>query len=164
MSAVEFAHADLLTWLVVLLGNYAESKGGSVLLEPFQLKVNGPRESGRAPDLMFIVESNQHRIKRLFVDGPADLVIEIVSAGSRTIDRRDKFDEYAAGGVPEYWILDPMQKRAEFFQLEGDRYKLGPIDDAGIYASRVLAGVVIEPQWLWDMPKTSTILPRWGVS
>ena len=44
----------------------------------------------------------------------ADFVIEIVS-GDRTRDRSAKFNEYEAGGVGEYWILDPARNRAEFY-------------------------------------------------
>jgi Uma2 family endonuclease len=52
-----------------------------------------------------------------YVDGPADLVIEVVSPESRVRDRREKFREYQVAGVAEYWLIDPMQKTGEVYAL-----------------------------------------------
>ena len=49
------------------------------------------------------------------MDGPADVVIEIISTGSRSTDRRTKFAEYEQLGVPEYWLIDPLRRQAEFY-------------------------------------------------
>lgn len=38
---------------------------------------------------------------------PVALVVEIVSAGSRTNDAVTKRATYAAAGIPAYWIVDP---------------------------------------------------------
>ncbi|MGH6655690.1 MAG: Uma2 family endonuclease [Actinocrinis sp.] len=40
--------------------------------------------------------------------GPQDtlLVVEIVSPSSRVIDKIDKLSEYAAAGVPHYWVVE----------------------------------------------------------
>ena len=54
-----------------------------------------------------------------FLDGPADLVIEVISDDSVTRDRVEKFDEYLEAGVREYWVIDPRpgQQRALFYVL-----------------------------------------------
>ncbi|MER3485893.1 MAG: hypothetical protein C4345_07940, partial [Chloroflexota bacterium] len=53
------------------------------------------------------------------VVGPPDLIIEVVSEDSEHRDRVDKFNEYEAAGVPEYWIVDnrPQRRRAYFYRL-----------------------------------------------
>jgi Uma2 family endonuclease len=39
------------------------------------------------------------------LDGPADLVVEVVSPDSPTRDRQEMLVDYAEAGVPEYWSV-----------------------------------------------------------
>ena len=53
------------------------------------------------------------------------LAVEILSDGTRRVDRVLKFAEYAEAGIPGYWIIDldePASLRA--FTLVGDAYEL----------------------------------------
>jgi len=43
--------------------------------------------------------------------------------GSRIIDRFVKRDRYAQFGVPEYWLLEPVEPRIEVFRLEAGKYR-----------------------------------------
>lgn len=47
-----------------------------------------------------------------------DLVVEILSKGTAKRDRGVKFEDYAAHGVWEYWLVDPMCQTVEQFQLD----------------------------------------------
>ena len=165
MPAVEDQHADLTDYLSTLLSMWVESKdGGKVRQDPFQMRLPA-RPSGRAPDLQVILSKNLRRLKRLYMDGPADVVIEIVSTGSRTTDRRTKFTEYEQGGVREYWIIDPLRKQAEFYVLEKKRFIPAPVDEEeGRFHSRMLPGVWLDVDWLWKRPAKKQILKLWGVS
>ncbi|MEZ5301901.1 MAG: Uma2 family endonuclease [Verrucomicrobiales bacterium] len=75
------------------------------------------RFPGREPDIIFVASENLGRIKNAFLDGPADLAVEVISPESQGRDRGDKFYEYQAGGVREYWIIDPERQVAEFYRL-----------------------------------------------
>jgi Uma2 family endonuclease len=122
---------------------------GVVLQNPFQMKLAGKRGSGRKPDLMFLAKANLARLVR----GPADLTVEIISPESEWRDRHTKFQEYAAGGVQEYWLIDPDQQQAEFYRLNGqDHYESQPLDPASRYYSQVLPGFWLKPAWLWLQP------------
>ena len=57
---------------------------------------------------------NRTRLKKTFLDGPADVVVEIISAGSIGLDRGDKFVEYERGGVREYWLIDARSDELSF--------------------------------------------------
>jgi len=65
---------------------------GVVLRAPFQMKL---AHSGREPALMFVATVNLHRLHATHLDGPADLVLEIISPESVGRDRGEKFYEYA---------------------------------------------------------------------
>lgn len=56
----------------------------------------------------FVASEHLDRLKETYLDGPADLVVGIVSPDSVGRDRGEKFYEYAQGGVPEYWLIDPQ--------------------------------------------------------
>jgi Uma2 family endonuclease len=164
MSAVEVLNAQLAQYLAFLLTAWLDEKdGGQVLQDPFQMRLPG-RPSGRAPDIQVILAKNLRRLKKLYTDGPADVVIEIISTGSRTTDRRTKFSEYEQGGVREYWIIDPMRKQAEFFVLQKKRFMPAPIDEEGRFHSRMLPGVWLDTDWLWKRPPKKQILKLWGVA
>jgi Uma2 family endonuclease len=80
-------------------------------------------------------------------------VVEIISPGSRSSDRGEKYFEYEEGGVPEYWLIDPARKQAEFYLRGKDGiYKLALLDSDGNFKSRALPGVWIKPAWLWKRP------------
>lgn len=55
---------------------------------------------------------------------PPRLVVEVVSPGR--IGRERDYDrqraQYAARGIPEYWIVDPQEQAIVVLQLESDRY------------------------------------------
>jgi Uma2 family endonuclease len=95
------------------------------------------------------------------------LVIEIISPESRARDSGDKFYEYEQGGVREYWLIDPIRRQAEFYQLGEDGiYRLASIiDEDGIYHSRALEGLWLRVEWLWldPMPRLMDVLRQWAL-
>ncbi len=59
-----------------------------------------------------------------YVDGPPELVVEILSPSTALKDRREKRDLYESVGVAEYLIVDPEEHYAEHYRLDsqGGRY------------------------------------------
>ena len=75
---------------------------------------------------LFLAKEHLDRIGEARIEGPADLVIEIVSDDSVARDFDEKFVEYQGCGIPEYWIIDPrdQRQRALFYQLnDGGEYE-----------------------------------------
>lgn len=109
------------------------------------------QQPAREPDLMVVLIDNRERIQQQWLEGPADIVVEIVSSESTVRDRGDKFAEYQAAGVPEYWLIDPIHRDANFWILNanGD-YEPHPLDAQGRLTSVVLPGFAIDPAILWD--------------
>ena len=136
---------------------YAKSKRlGKILLPPFQMKL--PR-SGREPDLIFVATGHLDRLKPTFLDGPADLVVEVISTESLARDRGEKFYEYEEAGIPEYWLIDPIRERVEFYRLDAQgRYDLILPDVDGVYRTPILPGFWLRVAWLWSPPAPLTVL------
>jgi Uma2 family endonuclease len=165
MSPVSDAHQDVGGLLLSVLRAYVEERAiGVVRHDPFQMKV-GPKSS-RAPDILFLAKANLSRLTPHYLDGPADLVVEIIGPGSGRVDRGDKYYEYEEGGVREYWLLDPQRQQADFYQLdEGGVFRPVLPDDQGIYRSAVLDGLWLNVDWLWQkpLPPLTSVLKEWGL-
>ncbi len=166
MSPISVKHQNVGRFLLALVSHFTElHQMGLVSYEPFQMKT-GPDLPGRSPDILFVANENLSRLKETYLDGPADLVIEIVSPESRVRDRGEKYYEYEQGGVREYWLIDPLRKQAEFNVLGEDSfYRAVPIGDDGIFRSRVLEGLWLKVDWLWQepLPPLLDVLREWGL-
>lgn len=151
LSPASNRHQDLVRFLTVILNVYVERHNlGVIRPAPFQMRVG---LSGREPDLLFVAQEHLERLKESYLDGPADLVIEISSPESRLRDRGEKLAEYELAGVREYWLLDPEEKRADFYVLSSDgRYDRRRPQPDGRYRSEVLAGFELDTDWLWRSP------------
>lgn len=164
LTSPSFRHQKLLIFLGVLLQHFIEAHhAGELYVAPFLMRLP-KRPSGRMPDILFIAKKNVGRIQRNYLNGPADLVVEIVSPESEKRDREVKFSEYAQAGIREYWLIDIERKQADFYQLgENNAYRPVSIDEDGIYQSAVLSGLWLKIDWLWQepLPSLMDILKEW---
>jgi Uma2 family endonuclease len=164
MGTVSREHSELVVFLIALLRIYVPAmQPGNVFLEPFNMRLP-ESPSGRNPDILVVLGEHSERIKRNHLDGPADLVIEVVSPDDRSRDTITKLVEYQKGGVPEYWILDPDRKEAVFLVLgEDDQYSNVDPDAEGVYRSKVVDGLWIKVDWLFQepLPPLMDVLREW---
>jgi Uma2 family endonuclease len=86
-----------------------------ILLAPVDV-ILSERET-RQPDLLMIHRSRESIIEVHAVVGPPDLVVEVLSPSSIKRDRVMKLHSYARFGVPEYWIVDPLNVTLEKYVL-----------------------------------------------
>jgi Uma2 family endonuclease len=111
----------------------------------------------REPDLMVLFNDHLDRIQPTYIDGLADIVIEVISPESETRDRADKFLEYEAAGVPEYWLFDPLRAEADVYALGDDgRYRRVARDADGRLVSPSLPGFALDTAILWTQKLPST--------
>jgi Uma2 family endonuclease len=163
MAPVSDWHNDLNRWLVVVFSLFVEDRDLGIVRYDMFSRMPGRR---RVPDLFVVKKENLARVKPTALDGPADLVMEIVSPDSHSRDWREKYLEYEAAGVGEYWVIDPAAQVVECYEMGGDRkFHLNPAKDDKI-ASAVIAGFYLRPSWLWQkpLPRTAGILREMGVT
>lgn len=163
MSPVSLIHDRLFHFLGKLLGVYLEMHpGGEVLGPEFQVRLRSGLR--RVPDLLYIAQDKASLLRKTYLAGAPDVAFEIVSEESVARDWRDKFNDYEANGVAEYWIIDPAHQSVRLYALVNGRYEEIAVE-AGRLASRVIPGFWLKPEWLWQdpMPGALACLREMGV-
>lgn len=145
-------HQQLSGFLTTLMTLYAATRGlGTVLSAPYPVRLE---HSARHPDILFVATAHQDRLQSRYMEGAPDLIVEIASESTRSVDEQEKYREYEAAGVREYWQLDQGQQRANFYRLgENVRYQPVPITE-GFFQREVLPGFRLHLDWLWEEPQS----------
>lgn len=160
-----YAHNRLVLFLSRVLVVWLEQQelNGRILGPEFVMRTEN-RPSGREPDLLYVAPDNLAKIKDTYLEGPADMVIEIISAESIDWDRDDKFFEYQAAGVREYWLIDPQMQSAMFFQLDENGHYFRVEPQRGVYVSEALSGFSLQTDWLWQSvePRLTEVMSFWS--
>jgi Uma2 family endonuclease len=76
------------------------------------------------PDLFFIASEHASIITEKHIMGVPDLVVEILSSGSRKTDEIIKRRLYEQYGVKEYWIVDPELESVKVYRKQDSRFVL----------------------------------------
>jgi Uma2 family endonuclease len=69
------------------------------------------------PDFILIRRENLGIVHDARVYGVPDLIVEVLSPGSRAFDEDLKLEAYANAGVPEYAVIDPKARVLRYYQL-----------------------------------------------
>lgn len=104
-----------------------------------------------SPDISYLSVANENRVSGGRVNGPMDLVVEVLSSSTRSYDRGEKLAAYQAGRVPEIWLIDEQNRRFEAHVLRGDSYERAELS-TGVWASPTVAGLKLDVSWLWRRP------------
>ena len=134
-------------WIVFFLGrrffDALAPHGGIALLAPLRLRL-GERQF-REPDLLALLDRHDPRYGDRYWHG-ADLVLEVVSPDDPGRDLVTKRREYAEAGIPEYWIVNPLDRTVTVLALPSgiDTYsEHGVFRAGGTATSPLLPGFVV---------------------
>jgi len=122
--------------------------GGLVLVAPLRLKVRPG--TFREPDILMLFDGAHPRFQDAYWLG-ADLVVEIVSPDDPKRDLETKPHDYAAAGIPEYWIVNPLIDTITVLVLEGAEYiAFGVFGRSERAVSKHLAGFTVDVGEVFD--------------
>ena len=113
-------HQAISLFLLLSLLAFVRPKGGAVFYAPLRVEVRPGKF--REPDLLLLIDQNDVRAQNEFWLG-ADLVIEIVSPDRPERDTVEKVIDYAEAGIPEYWIVNPLDETITVLALAGESYE-----------------------------------------
>lgn len=157
VSPSEIKHNKLIHYLYMLLDAYFELTSlGTVIGQPFVMRLPEFPKRRREPDLLVVLNSNPNDLKTTYLDGAADICIEVVSEESTVRDHGEKFREYEKGGVGEYWIIDYHRQECHFYRLTTERiYQRQAQSTDGTYQTPLLPRFVLDASTLLqtDLPQ-----------
>ncbi|HVA45567.1 MAG TPA: Uma2 family endonuclease [Pirellulales bacterium] len=153
MSPANLVHCKLNRFLLSVLGDFVDARSlGEVVGTEFSVRLNSKRR--RLPDVLFVANERLGNLSNTHFEGPPSLIIEIVSEDSVDRDWRDKYLEYQASGMDEYWIVDPLYRRIQAYSLGAEKVYRGIAAVDGKIASTVVPGFYLRPEWLWQQPRS----------
>jgi Uma2 family endonuclease len=156
-SPVKFKHTTAAGNLLILLKAYVNANQlGWVGFEKVMISLT---RNDYEPDICFFGAGAAAAFHPDQIRFPApDLVVEVLSASTAAIDRGVKFEDYAAHGVREYWIIDPDIETVEQYRLTGERYELAIKAQTGELRSHAVPGFVIPVRAIFDEPLNQATL------
>jgi Uma2 family endonuclease len=131
-------HQAIVAFIYEALAMFVRSaRLGTARFAPLAVRTVGSK--CRMPDVLFLLAEHDDKRHNDLWD-TADLVLEVVSGDSKDRERDfvTKRAEYARGGIPEYWIVDPETRKVTVLSLRGEQYEEHGVFSEGESATSVL--------------------------
>ena len=144
-------HQAILLFLYELLRDYLRPRGGIVMVSALRMRIREGKF--REPDILLLRQRSDPRYQDRYWLG-ADLVAEVVSPDDPQRDLVEKRADYAEGGIPEYWIVDPRDETVTVLVLAGGAYVEHGVFRRGDNAtSPLLDGFTADVSAVFDAPE-----------
>jgi Uma2 family endonuclease len=118
MPDPSLAHAMAIANLITMLVPVVVRLGGRWLTAPLDVFIQGANPV--QPDIVVVLPGAAARFVPCGVEGPPDLLFEVLSPSNRDHDVLTKRALYGLAGVREYWIVDPDARTVEILSLDRD--------------------------------------------
>ena len=137
-------HQKIIMNLIRLFDEYLQNNPtGEIFVSPLDVILK-EGVNRLQPDLIFIKNENLDIVQD-WIQGVPDLVVEVVSQGTVTMDTITKKDIYEKYRVPEFWLVYPAYALIEVLVMEGSGYRLhASSENQNPVSSRLLTGLSME--------------------
>ncbi len=141
-------HQVILLFLYEWFKAALQPLGGKVLVAPLRLQLRPGKF--REPDILMLCDAADPRYQDAFWLG-ADIVVEVVSPDWPERDTAEKPYDYAQAGIPEYWIVNPLNETITVLVLDGEIYTEHGVFQRGQWAtSNLLNGFRVSVDAVFD--------------
>lgn len=113
-------HQKILGELHFIFYSWFQAKKCRPVFAPFDITLKRSPEniSVVQPDLMVFCDLEENLNEQDYYMGVPALVVEIISASTRSKDFIKKLDLYMSTGVREYWIINPLNREVTVYLFE----------------------------------------------
>ena len=123
--------------VATVLNDYGHRSGGRAVIAPFDIVFD--EYDVAQPDVVFFRAERSHLVRPDVVTRSApDIAVEVLSPSTASVDRGRKMRMFARYGVPEYWIVDPVDRQVEVHVLEDGAYRQAQVATGGNIVRSVL--------------------------
>jgi Uma2 family endonuclease len=148
-----FSHQHTLVELLVQLRDYfiAPDIGARVYCAPLAVILSDtPPWDAEIVEPDLIVVNDFSMIEQRGLNGAPHVTIEIVSPSNPSLDRKVKFERYAANDVLHYWIVEPIKETMECYRLVDGRYVLDAMGTGGeLLSIPAFPGLTVDLGKIW---------------
>jgi len=141
-----YDHEAIVAVLIFHIYGWAKVHGGRTLASGYKIKVSPKR--GLMPDAQYYRAGRRPQLQGL-TEGAPDLGVEIISPSSGRYDRVTKLESYRAIGMPEYWLIDPVEQTLHRFVLIDDAYRVEALDGDRVFSPDTFPGLELPLAELW---------------
>lgn len=132
----------------------AKATGGVLFLAPLDVVLAD--HSVVQPDILYLSAAHRGFVQGRRIEGPPDLVVEVLSPGNLRRDQDEKLALYAEAGVREYWIANPLEREFLFLvNREGQFVVARPTGPE--YRSAVLPEIRLDIEAFWQEVEEQTL-------
>ena len=156
-SPAKLWHTNAVGNLSQLLGAYVAANDlGIVGIEKLLISLS---RNDYEPDVCFFSKEKSKEFSPRQMQFPSpDLVVEVLSESTERYDRETKFQDYAAHGIAEYWIVDPQHETVEQYMHQNGEYALILKSGEGHLKSVAVDGFSIPIRAIFDKKEMMTCL------
>ena len=153
MAGPNTYHQRISTSLLQHLANTLRPLGCEVFAAPTDVVIAKSPDGDTVvqPDLLVVCDPT--KITKQYIDGAPDFIVEIVSPGNGKKELDEKYKQYEAAGVREYWVVHPEDQTVLRYVLGKEGRFVGQeprtVDSeevsASVFEGLVLSGAQIFP-------------------
>jgi Uma2 family endonuclease len=152
MASPTVEHQAILRKILVKLDAFLDGRSCEVFSAPLDVRLfpeeNRSDDTVVQPDILVVCDKS--KLSKGSVDGPPDLVVEILSPSNTQKLMFLKFESYLNAGVREYWVLDPEEKKAQVHVLQNGRYISSAYKKDALIQASVLPPFSLDLAALWE--------------
>jgi Uma2 family endonuclease len=151
MASPTVEHQAILRKILVKLDAFLSGKPCEVFSSPLDVRLfpedDHSDDTVVQPDILVVCDTS--KLSKGSVDGPPDLVIEILSPSNTQKLMFLKFESCLNAGVREYWVLNPEQKKAQVHILHEGRYISSAYKKDAVIQASILPPFSLDLETLW---------------
>ncbi len=133
-------HSTAIMNLIALLLPFLTTIGASMRTAPTAVFMSGANPV--QPDVLAVLPDGPAWVSTRGIEGPPDLIVEVLSPSNRGHDILTKRALYGRAGVREYWIVDPEARTIEVLALAADAlHSRGIVSGEALVVSPLLPSV-----------------------
>jgi Uma2 family endonuclease len=153
MSSPSVEHQAIIRKILVKLAVFLEGKPCEVFPAPLDVRLFPEEDHSDdtvvQPDILVVCDKS--KLSKGSVDGPPDLVVEILSPSNTDKLMFLKFAAYLNAGVREYWVLNPEQKKAQVHVLREGHYISSVYEKDALIQASVLPPFGLDLKTIWEV-------------
>lgn len=151
-------HAQIIRFLFTVIEGYIKARDLQLEIFPGGIGVRTGMRTSREPDLCILHREDWEALRKqsplsAIVERPPLSVVEVVSPDNINRERNYhiKRQEYAEMGIPEYWIIDPDERKVTICCLAGQSYQITEWQGQSVIRSNLLPKLPLTAEELFNL-------------